>query len=183
MHHSLPPSFVLDSSYSLQPLSRSAGSVEGPWNHSLRLEKHLGSRLKVLSIIDPDTSKSQSRIQSKLSTKEVSSESWSSTLCHSNPKEASAELGEDAEIHLIINGSPPHFRGSTQEGKDLDLILLECFPKAKGIFIEKPVSALEPEQSGIKEVEVKLREWMKESGGIVGVGYVLRYLKGKYVHL
>lgn len=82
---------------------------------------------------------------------------------------------------MILNGSPPHFRGTNLEGKNLDLCLLECFPFVGGFFIEKPVSAMRPEESGISKVKESLREWSEKTGGIVGVAYNLRYLKGQYI--
>lgn len=41
------------------------GSVEGAWNHTLRLEKKLGARLRVVALVDPDQDKGRSQLKAK----------------------------------------------------------------------------------------------------------------------
>ena len=63
-------------------------------------------------------------------------------------------------------------RGSTQPGRNLEKQLMKLFPNA-ALFIEKPISSSE-----FSEVD-KVREALK--GKVASVGYMLRYLKGKYI--
>ncbi|KIJ32853.1 hypothetical protein M422DRAFT_265341 [Sphaerobolus stellatus SS14] len=41
------------------------GSVEGPWNHSLRLERKLKDRLQIIALVDPDIDRAKSALESK----------------------------------------------------------------------------------------------------------------------
>jgi hypothetical protein len=43
----------------------SAGSVEGPWNHTKRLEQKLGSRLRIVGLVDLDQTKARAVIDEK----------------------------------------------------------------------------------------------------------------------
>jgi len=63
-------------------------------------------------------------------------------------------------------------RGSTQPGRNLEMQLIKLFPDA-ALFIEKPISS-----SAFTEVD-KVKEALK--GKTASVGYMLRYLKGKYI--
>jgi hypothetical protein len=42
-----------------------AGSDEGPWNHSFRLEHKLGPRLKVVALIDPGKARADAALKVK----------------------------------------------------------------------------------------------------------------------
>jgi predicted dehydrogenase len=57
----------------------------------------------------------------------------------------------------------------------MDLQVISTFPLARGVLIEKPVAALDPQEADCQEVSRRLLEWT-EQGGIVSVGYMLRYL-------
>ncbi|PWN38469.1 uncharacterized protein FA14DRAFT_160024 [Meira miltonrushii] len=150
------------------------GSPEGPWNHSERLEKLLGERLKVLAIIDPMICVAQKRINDKLSTgnKDVLN-AYAQTQCFATIEDAKeSEIGTRNTIHLIVNGIPPHFRGTELKGKDADVQLMDAFPNAKAILTEKPVSASDPTVIDCDSVA----EHYKNFKGATSVGYVLRYL-------
>ena len=77
-----------------------------------------------------------------------------------------------ALYRLVVNGLPPNFRGSTTPGQDTDLLTAKFFPGCAQ-FIEKPISA-----ASFEEVE-KVRDALKQAGGVVSMGYMLRYLKGE----
>lgn len=146
------------------------GSREGSWNHSVRLQRKLGLRLRVLALIDPDLDRANKRIKEQT---QVLPTAWTDTRAFPDAASAAQAL-EGANIRLIINGTPPFLRGTMQPGADLDKTLLQAFPSAKAMLIEKPVAALPPTEGGRAE----LVQLMKEHNRVVGVGYMLRYLKG-----
>lgn len=68
-------------------------------------------------------------------------------------------------------GAPPFARGTDIPGRDLELQLVEAFPRC-ALFVEKPVS------SGPEDACRRVADVLEKSGTLVGVGYMLRYLKG-----
>jgi len=87
---------------------------------------------------------------------------------------ASFELTQRLDS-LAILGIPPQFRGQTRPGRDAELALLKAFPSI-ALFCEKPVTTGPYE--GIDETS-KVKDMLAEQSqtGIIGVGYMLRYLK------
>ena len=79
-------------------------------------------------------------------------------------------------LSLVILGSPPQYRGSDVESRDLDLQLANAFPSC-ALFVEKPISGGPVEACWRVALELSRRSML------VGVGYVFRYLKGKYTHV
>ncbi|KAH0829654.1 hypothetical protein FOPE_10390 [Fonsecaea pedrosoi] len=140
------------------------------WNHSLRIEAYLGARLDVIGIIDP----SAERVKQVLSQKSTSA----AATCYANTKhfltlqEAQEKLAQ-MKIHpdLILLATPPHFRGTMQNGRDLEVQVVSAFGSAPALFVEKPVSTARP-------LEVwPVAKILQQSGNKVAVGYMLRYLK------
>ncbi|KAG8747660.1 hypothetical protein FRC10_000203 [Ceratobasidium sp. 414] len=82
---------------------------------------------------------------------------------------AKAMRPEDRPRAIIV-GSPPHWRGSDQPGRDLELKLLQYFPGV-ALFIEKPVS------TGPYTVVLDIAKKIEAAGNVCSVGYMLRYLK------
>ncbi len=72
---------------------------------------------------------------------------------------------------IAVVGAPPFARGSDVPGRDLELQLVSAFPGC-ALFVEKPVS------SGPEDACWRLAKTLEDSRAIVGVGYMLRYLKG-----
>ncbi|EPQ28407.1 uncharacterized protein PFL1_04234 [Pseudozyma flocculosa PF-1] len=151
------------------------GSPEGPWNHTLRLERILGDRLRVLALIDPDTSRCASRIDEKTSSSPTSS-SWSACRAFANIDDASTALAGQS-IDLIVVGCPPHFRGTTTPGKDTDVLVSRAFPRAGSILVEKPVAAVDPKGGECHAALKEMHVWSQANGEALGVGYMLRYSK------
>lgn len=149
------------------------GSPEGPWNHSARLETILETRLCVLSVVDPDVKRSKYQIEVKRATGKYPN-AWSSTFPSASLEEAREKISQSTIVHLVILGCPPHFRGTTEKGRNMDIQVIETFPHARGLLIEKPVAALDPQMADCDQVARKLKEWTRQ-GGIVSVGYMLRY--------
>ncbi|GAA6010159.1 hypothetical protein JCM10207_005644 [Rhodosporidiobolus poonsookiae] len=148
------------------------GSPEGPWNHSLRLERRFGADLKVLGIIDPDQTRAAQQIELK---NKAGVAGYSSAVIWPTPEAAGEALGPSAVVDLVIVGAPPHFRGCVAPPADLDIRLLAALPKVKHFLVEKPVSAAPPTQvAGQREV---LKAYGK-SGAVVAAGYMMCSLAG-----
>ncbi|KAI0357335.1 hypothetical protein OH77DRAFT_1422173 [Trametes cingulata] len=143
------------------------GSVEGPWNHTLRLEKILGPRLRVVGLIDLDESRAKAALDAKLSSP-VSSAYAACKLFRTVQEAARSLLSGIPEI--VIVGAPPFARGTDIPGRDLELQLAEVFPQC-ALFVEKPIN------SGPEDACWRVAGVLVEQGTLVGVGYMLRYLK------
>ncbi|PIL22951.1 hypothetical protein GSI_15647 [Ganoderma sinense ZZ0214-1] len=144
------------------------GSVEGPWNHTLRLEKILGSRLRVVALVDPDRSRATDALNSKL--RSAVPEAWKDCALFPTVADAAASIPPQSVPHIAIVGAPPFVRGTDIPGQDLELQLVNAFPKC-ALFVEKPVS------SGPEDPCWRVAQKFAASRTLVGVGYMLRYLK------
>jgi len=144
------------------------GSDEGPWNHSARIEHRLQTRLRVVGIVDPATSRAEAVIEHKLNSFVAMAYS-DCRLCKSLDEFVK---GMDVKHtpHVVIIGSPAAFHGSDLPGADLELQILKHFPKA-ALFIEKPITTA-PVQNALN-----LAHALEEQRVIASVGYMLRYLK------
>ncbi|OAA58078.1 hypothetical protein SPI_06963 [Niveomyces insectorum RCEF 264] len=146
------------------------------WNHSQHLERVLGGRLRVVGIVDP----SRERFEWVMVQKNVSAAraSYADTRHYISVQEAAATLNSAAAesaaagpVHLIILASPPQFRGSLTPGRDLEAQLVAAFGRGPAIFVEKPVT------TGAAEDAYAVARHLSASGNLVGVGYMLRYLR------
>ncbi|GAA5970335.1 hypothetical protein JCM11641_001669 [Rhodosporidiobolus odoratus] len=147
------------------------GSPEGPWNHSLRLERSFGASLKVLGIIDPDLTRAKQQLALKV---KAGIPGYDYAAVWTTPGEAATALGANTPVDLVIVGAPPHFRGCKNPPADLDLRLLKALPRTKRWLVEKPISAAPPSVfNGQREVD----EAYQASGAVVGVGYFMNSLK------
>ncbi|KAI0366655.1 hypothetical protein BV20DRAFT_971583 [Pilatotrama ljubarskyi] len=143
------------------------GSVEGPWNHTLRLEKILGPRLRVVGLVDLDESRAKAALDAKLNPP-VGSAYTSCKLFPTVREAARSLLSEIPQIAIV--GAPPFARGTDIPGRDLELQLTNAFPRC-ALFVEKPVS------SGPEDACWRVADVLAKKGTLVGVGYMLRYLK------
>ncbi|PWN95934.1 hypothetical protein FA09DRAFT_322087 [Tilletiopsis washingtonensis] len=143
-------------------------SDEGPWNHSFRLEHKLGPRLKVVALIDPGKARADAALKVKRESFVLSA--YKDTVVYPNFGEFVKNMKPEQRPRAIWVGSPPAFRGRESAGRDLEQTLIEAFPDV-AIFIEKPVS------TGPVDEAMNIAEKLKQSGNIVSVGYMLRYLK------
>ncbi|KAI1794773.1 putative oxidoreductase C terminal-domain-containing protein [Ganoderma leucocontextum] len=144
------------------------GSVEGPWNHTSRLEKILASRLRIVGLVDPDRSRASDALNSKL--RSAVSDAWKACALFPTIADAAASIPPESVPHIAIVGAPPFARGTDILGRDLELQLVKAFPKC-ALFVEKPVS------SGTEDACWRVAETFSASRTLVGVGYMLRYLK------
>ncbi|KAF9630910.1 hypothetical protein BFW01_g1781 [Lasiodiplodia theobromae] len=140
------------------------------WNHSLRIERYLGSRLDVVGIVDP----SEDRVIKVLAQKRTSSAAscYLRTQRFDGLDEAAATLkANGVSPKLIILAVPPHLRGTLEPGHNLEEQVIKAFGKSPAIFCEKPVSTARPHEV------VAVVELLERSGNVISVGYMLRYLK------
>ncbi|GAA5849807.1 hypothetical protein JCM3766R1_007023 [Sporobolomyces carnicolor] len=146
------------------------GSDEGPWDHSFRLEHKLGPRLKVVAIIDPMEKTAKTVLDRKRNSFVVSA--YKDTRICPSLDDFVTTMQPDERPHAFIVGSPAAFRGSTAQGRDVELQILKHFPRnTPAMFIEKPIST----DSADKAIEVG--RTLVDSGTVVSVGYFLRYLR------
>ncbi|GME65144.1 hypothetical protein GTA08_BOTSDO01654 [Neofusicoccum parvum] len=140
------------------------------WNHSLRVEACVGSNLDVVGIIDPLAE----RVTQVLAQKRASAAAscYKHTRQFSSIGEAAAELKRTDNVpNLILLVVPPHLRGTTLEGRNLEMQIISAFGSAPAIFCEKPVSMARPIES------LPVVDLLQHSGNTVSIGYMLRYLK------
>ena len=69
-------------------------------------------------------------------------------------------------LRIAVVGAPPFARGSDVPGRDLEQQLVFAFPGC-ALFVEKPVS------SGPEDECWRVAKVLKNSGALVGVGYIL----------
>ena len=103
------------------------GSDEGPWDHSFRLEHKLGPRLKVVALIDPAEKVAQAVLDRKRNSFVVSA--YKDTRICPNLDDFVSTMKDHERPHAFIIGSPAAFRGSTAQGRDVELQILKHFPK------------------------------------------------------
>ncbi|GAA6015827.1 hypothetical protein JCM11491_007200 [Sporobolomyces phaffii] len=142
-----------------------------PWDHSFRLEHHLGPRLKVLALIDPSRPTAEAVLDRKKSSFVASA--YKHAKIYPNLDDfVNDTKGEGARPHAFIVGSPPAFRGSTKQGRDVELAIHRLFPTdTPAIFLEKPLSTDSPEEAQ------QVARTLLDSQTVVSVGYFLRYLR------
>ncbi|KAG7528343.1 hypothetical protein FFLO_06220 [Filobasidium floriforme] len=144
------------------------GSDEGPWNHSFRFEHKLGPRLKVVALIDPAVARAEAVLAGKRASFVESA--YRDTVVYKTVEEFREAMTPEKEPHAIVVGSPPAYRGGVKAPRDLELRLLKLFPNSS-YFIEKPVSC------GPVPEAMELTQALVDSGNIISVGYMLRYLR------
>jgi len=147
------------------------GSPEGPWNHSFRLEHKLGPRLNVVAIVDPAVERAAATVQAKCESF-VRSAYEHTRICKSLDEFVNTMTKRELPKAVVI-GSPPMFRGSTLQGRNIETQILKKFPGI-ALFVEKPVATgpFEELQEAFAVSKV-----IDDSGSVCSVGYMLRYLK------
>ena len=144
------------------------GSDEGPWNHTFRLEHKLGPRLKVVALIDPSAERAKRVLRMKCQSFVLSA--YKDTIVYPSFKDYMNSVTPETYPHAVWVGSPPAYRGGTEPGRNLEMLLTDGLPRVP-LFIEKPVS------TGPVDQAFQVSEMLKQNGSLVSVGYMLRYLK------
>ncbi|GAA5968866.1 hypothetical protein JCM3765_005820 [Sporobolomyces pararoseus] len=147
------------------------GGETGPWDHSFRLEHHLGPRLKVLALIDPSHATAKAVLDRKKSS--FVTKAYQDAKIFSSMEEFVTNMKcEEDRPHAFIVGSPPAYRGSTKKGRDVELAIHRLFPQdTPAIFLEKPLSTDDPQEAE------QVARTLLDSQTVISVGYFLRYLK------
>lgn len=163
------------------------GSREGSWNHTRRLEVLLGLQLLVVALVDPNLQRARGRIADKRASQERHiAAAWADTEAFADVASAGHCLTTvpGRKIDLVVLGCPPHFRGTTLKGSDTDVEALSVFgDRARTFLVEKPIAALDPAAGQCEKVVNLFSAWQQRSRGFVGVGYMLRYLKGEGIRV
>lgn len=146
------------------------GTVEGPWNHSFRLEHKLGPRLKVTALVEPNAKASENVLTKKRESFVYSA--YKDTQAFTSLAEYldAIKSGRTPKPKAVVVGCPPQFHGSTTPPNNVELALVEAVPDV-ALFVEKPVS-----NSPTSETWA-IAHALAEKKAIVSVGYMMRYLQ------
>ncbi|BDA44533.1 Uncharacterized protein UNK4.17 [Coccomyxa sp. Obi] len=145
----------------------SFGTAEGPWNHSVRLEKM--PNVQFTAIIDPNLELAQKRVDDL--SKGAYGHKWKGCDVfkdyHAMLEASSQEKRPDA----MIIGVPPLIHGSLdvpQYAMELDLA-----KAGMHMLVEKPISMRPAEE--VERLAQVLHEVADEKKLVIAVGYMLRY--------
>lgn len=141
------------------------------WNHSERIEAILRTRLAVPVIVDPNEARFKEIMEQKGNGDYA--DSYKGAKWFSSPQEAAMGLDNETKdkIDFWILAAPPHFRGTTIEGRDLELEMIKLFGSRANYFVEKPIATTRSDEPH------KVAPQLAENKAVVGIGYMMRYLK------
>ncbi|KAK8865909.1 hypothetical protein IAR55_001057 [Kwoniella newhampshirensis] len=141
-----------------------------------RLERKLGSRLKVDAVIETNPPRAEEALAKKRESGAKDSYAHSVILLSIEEFKDKVNSGEAIEPRGIFVATPPIFRGGLQETNNLEVKLNKLFPNS-AIFLEKPVATGVPFEQSVGDAKEVGRLLATKHKAPVGVGYVLRYLK------
>lgn len=137
------------------------GGAEGPWDHASRLER-IGD-LRVVGVADPDTARAESVLAERRAG--AKADLYADAEAFADFREMLDAVGP----HAAFIGVPPDAHGGARPPRDVEVA---CADAGVHLFIEKPLSALPPED--MAAVTGRLAE-ARNDGLIVSVGYMFRY--------
>lgn len=120
--------------------------------------------MKVVAIIDPATDRAATVVQAKCDSF-VKSAYEHTRICKSLDEFVSTMTKKEQPKAVVI-GSPPMFRGSTLQGRDIEIQILKKFPGI-ALFVEKPVATGPFEE--LKDA-FDVAKIIDDSGSICSVG-------------
>ena len=123
----------------------------------------------MVALIDPAIERATSVLQKKCETFVRSA--YENTRVFKTLEDFVKNMTRKDMPRAVVVGSPPMFRGTTQPGRDIELQVLKNFPGV-ALFVEKPVS------SGPEDACWRVAGVLAKNATLVGVGYMLRYLRG-----
>lgn len=166
----------------------------GPWNISRRLETRVGSRLRVVAVIEVDPPRAEAALKAKLADPAVRG-AYEDTVVLPTvvafkekvdsgelkmPKYVLPRLATSIVMYLtgvrahtrraIFVATPPQFRGGLQPSNDVDVQINKLFPDAH-LFFEKPVATSPDATKSIEEAKA-VGEILKKHKGHVSIGCV-----------
>ena len=136
------------------------GGAEMPWDHASRLERIGG--VQIVAVIDPLVEKAASVVK----TRQQGEYGHMYNECRALPS-AAEYLGSGERPDAVLIGVPPAYHGSTEHGKDVELMFLQAGIPA---FIEKPLSVLPPGEFS------RYAEMMKNAAAKTGVSSSVGYM-------
>ena len=136
--------------------------------HRYYTNSKLGPRLKVVALIDPALDRASAVLQKKRDSFVVSA--YQNTAMYKSIDDFARSMRPEDKPRVIVVGSPPHWRGSDQPGRDLELKLLQYFPDV-ALFIEKPVA------TGPYTIAMDIGRKIQDAGNVCSVGCVLFFLQ------
>lgn len=137
------------------------GGGEGPWDHASRLGEIGG--MSIVGIADTDTSLAERRLAVRRNS--PAGGMYAETEIFADFR----RMLDTAKPDAVFIALPPDAHGTAKAPKDIELT---CAAAGVHMFIEKPVSAAEPED--VAPVADVLG-YAAEDGLIVSVGYMFRY--------
>lgn len=82
--------------------------------------------MKVVAIIDPSRATAEKVLERKRNSFVVSA--YADTRICPNFEDFMSTMKDNERPHAFIVGSPPAFRGSLQQGRDIEIQILKAFP-------------------------------------------------------
>jgi hypothetical protein len=140
------------------------------------VSRKLGARLKVLAVIDPDVERATTAVRKKCNS--VAKLSYQDTRVFRSLEDFVNGASHNDSPRAFVLGTPAFYRGTTQRGRNIEMQLLELFPKA-AIFVEKPVTTGPKGELG--EV-FKVAEHVRDASIICSVGFVCNVLVLRFVN-
>ena len=119
-----------------------------------------------MAIIDPAVDRAKATLAKKCETFVRSA--YEKTRVFRTLEEFVENMARGDAPRAVVVGSPPMFRGTTQEGRDVELQILKHFPGV-ALFVEKPI-ATGPQREIEQAFAVAKR--IGESGIVCSVGCV-----------
>lgn len=124
----------------------------------------LGPRLNVVAIVDPAVERAAATVQAKCESFVRSA--YENTRICKNLDEFVNTMTKKELPKAVVIGSPPMFRGSTLQGRDIEIQILKKFPGI-ALFVEKPVATGRFEE--LKDA-FDVAKVIDDSGSICSVG-------------
>ncbi|KAF8595731.1 hypothetical protein BDV93DRAFT_573854 [Ceratobasidium sp. AG-I] len=140
-------------------------TIDGPWNHSLRLERKLGKRLRVLGVVDPNADRAREALATKHNSPDTAP-----LYANAHVYNQISDIPQTNSPKLIVMGSHPFSRGTDISGRDSELQIKRHFPGVP-MLVEKPVSV------GDVPAVWRVADQLEKGNSVVSVAYMFRYLK------
>lgn len=124
----------------------------------------LGPRLKVVALIDPAIERATGVLQKKCDSFVRSA--YENTRVFKTLDDYVASYDRKNPPKAFVVGSPPMFRGTSKQGRDIEIQILKHFPGVP-LFIEKPITTGPSDEI---EEAFKVAKYINDSGAITSVG-------------
>ncbi|KAK9814110.1 hypothetical protein WJX72_000797 [[Myrmecia] bisecta] len=141
------------------------GSLEGPWNHAIRLERF--EDVVFTAVVDPNTSLAQQRVEDH--SKGEFGSKWSKCKVYKDYHDMLAD--PEGKPDAVVIGIPPWLHGAVRDpALNMEVQLAEA---GVHMLIEKPISMQPAEE--VEELAQVLDKLGREKRLVIAVGYMLRF--------